>query len=240
MADSKRYSEREVAEILRLASEHQPLATTEGLSLEEIKTVAGELGLDIAAIESASRVVDRGGSAKNSETQFECLRSFNGELTDDGWEEVIAKMRQRTGLQGTVTERGATREWTGNGELRTTFLTVTTRDGVSRFRLYTEASGFVALAWVIAFVPLFLGGIMTGAFIKKGAPLAIVGPIYAVVALVTIFMAMRAIRNRKRESQEFNGLLDEFEPFIQPAATVLESRRVESEESVSVQSLSVN
>ncbi|MEQ1935384.1 MAG: hypothetical protein ABL962_16115 [Fimbriimonadaceae bacterium] len=235
MPDSKRYSEREVAEILRLASEHQPLATTDGLSLDEIKSVAGELGLDTEAIESASRVVDRGGSAKTAATtQFECVRSFNGELTDDGWEEVIAKMRQRTGIQGTMTERGATREWTGTGELRNTFLTVTTRDGVSRFRLYTEAGGFIAMAWIIAFIPLFLGGIMTGAFISKGNSAPILGSIYAVVAMITILLTTRSIRNRKRESQEFIALLDEFEPYIQPTS-VVESRPVQPEETIVIQ-----
>lgn len=219
MADSKRYTEREVAEILRIAGEQQSGSTSEGMTAADIRSLATDLGFDPSAIEAATAVVDAGSTEmKVDGTQFQYARSFPGELSDDAWEEIVSRMRHETGVAGTIDRRGATREWVGTSELRNTQLTATSKNGVTRFRISTDGGSGVFVTWILTAIPLLLGGAITAAVIKKGGEPSIALAVFLFVAGLSLIQAFRSISNRRKHSRSFQGVIDSFEQILAESA----------------------
>lgn len=219
MADSKRYSEREVAEILRIAGEQQVGTNSEGMTLADLQSLAADLGFDPNAIQAATAVVDAGSTEmKVDGTQFQYARSFQGELTDDAWEEIVSRMRHETGVAGTIDRRGATREWVGSSDLRNTQLTATSKNGVTRFRISTDGGSGVFMTWILTSIPLVLGGAISAAIIKKGGEPAIVLAVFLFIAAMALVQAFRSISNRRKHSQSFQGVIDSFEQILAESA----------------------
>ena len=120
--DSRRYSDEEIAEILRQALQPRagsglPAPATEGLSLSELERVASEAGIDPARVREAAlqlpaETEDQGGSpifGPRASHVFE--RIVEGEIEEDRFADVIAGIRRQTRNRGNVQEYSDWAEW---------------------------------------------------------------------------------------------------------------------------------
>ncbi|MEM6645574.1 MAG: hypothetical protein AAF730_04905 [Bacteroidota bacterium] len=128
MASPRRYSEEEIAAIFQKAVETQEIARRQraperGLTLDELKAIGAESGIDAAFIEHAATTAH----VQPAETdQVTYLRvpigvshtvDLPGTLSDENWERIVGECRHMFRAEGKVATRGATREWS-NGNLK--------------------------------------------------------------------------------------------------------------------------
>lgn len=132
------YSEREVAQIIERAVERQQeaaRATPEaGLTMEEIERLGGEVGIDPRHLRAAAAAVDAGtatgatasgGTASQTHTHLIVERWLDGPLAVEGWEDALAMLHERFGVDaglwtggsatGTTSQVGNTYEWVHTG-----------------------------------------------------------------------------------------------------------------------------
>lgn len=230
MSEPRRFNEREVAEIVRLATEGRAKpASTDGLTLSEIQAVVGELGLDSGAMADAAKQVEAGlPESYIHGSQVEFLRTYDGELDDAGWEEMLLIARRRAGQAGEVTVRGNTREWNGGaGGLELYHLSATSKDGKTRVRLTQDVSGVVFLIWLMAFLPLLLGPVVIiSKSMKAGADMLWPVILSAMITFIVSALAAHYSKKQKRRAAKLGEMLAEFDPLIK-ASALAEALRVE-------------
>lgn len=124
MNDTKRYDDDEVARIFDQATAEQNLPATQGpgfgsgLTLDELKDIAAEVGIEPHRIERAAQNLQvRPEPVAAVETFLGAPRSVSHTvplprtLTDDEWSHVVALARQTFGAQGKLDSAGALRSW---------------------------------------------------------------------------------------------------------------------------------
>jgi hypothetical protein len=119
---SRRFNEKEVAHIIKRASELQeeeaPADSTTGLSLVELEQVAKEAGLDPALVRRAAadldtRVTDQRPSAVlGAPTTLRLERTIDGEVPVGEYEAIVAEIERTLGATGTGATLGRTLSWT--------------------------------------------------------------------------------------------------------------------------------
>ena len=148
---SRRYNEKEVADIIKRASELQQVeATSEsttGMSLAELEQVAREAGLDPALVRRAAtdldtRVSDQKPSAFiGAPTNLALERTIDGEIPVDEYETLVLEIQRELGGVGQVSTLGRSLVWTMQGvdrrrvSTRTVQVTVTPRNGRTTIRM---------------------------------------------------------------------------------------------------------
>jgi hypothetical protein len=166
---SRRYNEKEVADIIRRASELQQLETTSesstGLSLAELEQVAREAGLDPALVRRAAtdldtRVSDEQPSAfLGAPTALHLERTIDGEIPAEEYEPMVIEMQSRLGMVGSATTLGRSLQWTvqsadrHRAATRTVQITVTPRNGRTTIRIEERLGGLAGALF---------GGLMGG------------------------------------------------------------------------------
>ncbi|MEO8563478.1 MAG: hypothetical protein ABI601_15470 [bacterium] len=179
---SRRFSEKEVAHIIKRASELQqeeaPAESTNGMSLAELEQVAREAGLDPALVRRAAtdldtRITDRKPSAFiGAPTMLNLERTIEGELPADEFEPMVHEIHRALGLIGTATTLGRSLQWTASGadrrreSTRSVLVTVTPRNGRTTISIEEPLGGLAA--------GLF-GGLMGPLGIALGAPAVGIG-----------------------------------------------------------------
>jgi hypothetical protein len=147
MHDSDRsgrdYDERQVALILRKAAELQDGSSAEGrgrMSLEEIRQIAREVGIDPRHVAEAAASLERRPSSglMGAPMSFQSSLSLDRELSDTEVGELLDLVRGSVGLQGTTTQGLDTVEWTGREAHGAYYVTVTRRSGATRMRVGTH------------------------------------------------------------------------------------------------------
>ena len=155
----RRYSETEVAEIFRRASEAQqqggrvPLASGEGMTLGALQEIGRDVGLPPELVERAAREIDRTGEP--------ATRGFLGlpvgvsrtvvlsrKLTDADWEALVVDLRDTFDARGRLRDDGAFRQWT-NGNLQALLEPI---GNAHRLRLRTTHGA--ARAWMMGGVAI--------------------------------------------------------------------------------------
>lgn len=138
MAEDRIYSEEEIGRVLKRAAEiqgKQPRTSGYGLSLAEIQELAADSGIDpelvIAAVSELK--ADQEALKKNiwgGPLSSTLIRSVEGQLSDDTWEEMLALLRRTYKETGETERRGTTRQWMSRGQDgRRSHLIATYRDG---------------------------------------------------------------------------------------------------------------
>lgn len=232
MSEPRRFNEREVAEIVRLATEGRAApATADGMTLAEIQAVVGELGLDSTAVAEAADQVQAGLPETHvSGGQVEFLRTYDGELDDAGWEEIILLLRRRTGSTGEVSVRGSTREWSaGKADIEQNHFSATVKNGRTRVRLSQDGTGMTVLIWIMTALPILMGpAIILSKSSKAGLDMTWPYIFSILITMIVLFGASALVRKVKRRSLKLGSLLDEIAPLF-PAAReseVSESKQV--------------
>lgn len=164
----RRYSDEEVARILERATEmHREdpahASVGRGMTLEELKAIAGEAGIDHALVQRAAWELDSRveqaspSSGLLGEARTLVLeRVVPGEVDEDTFEILVVEIQRHTGVHGQPSVLGRTLTWRTDtpNNTRSTQVTVISRHGETRIRVEERLHQLVG--------QLF-GGIMGGA-----------------------------------------------------------------------------
>lgn len=172
----RRYDEKEVGKILQKAAEYQSglaqAGNTEGLTLEELQKVAGEVGIDPAIVERAAGEVDLSPESRSRNKSDSILieRTVDGELSDETWGELVTELRRFVGKPGTTEITGKMREWMGGWDVGSVMLSATSRGGKTRLKLMGDYSGATALVYTLGISVGFLVTLFTVVAVSKSVP----------------------------------------------------------------------
>lgn len=123
--NKRQYSEQEIQAIFRRATERQEAAGTanphRGLTLDELKAIGAESGLDPAHVEAAAADIERGPVVPPSLSLLERFydlpasirveRVLPGSLDDATWHEAVETLRSVFNTRGKSEVIGPIREW---------------------------------------------------------------------------------------------------------------------------------
>jgi hypothetical protein len=194
----RRFTEKQTAEILRLAVQGQ---SESGLTSEsELRAAAQEMGISPEAIE---RAIAKTESAPPG-TSYSRMwggpmgiafdESFEGELTNDVWEETIADARKTFGDEGTISERENVREWTcTGGGLVPIQLTLRQQKGTVRLNASSRLDGLATMTGVLALPVLLIGMALIGKFGGR-TPLGM--PLFMMLFVALVLFVARHLFSR--------------------------------------------
>src|SRR3954451_2014706 len=148
---SRRFSEKEVALIIKRASELQqdeaPAESTTGMSLAELEQVAREAGLDPALVRRAATDLDTRVTEQQpsrfigAPTTLHLERTIQGEIPVDEYEPIVLEIQRILGGVGTASTLGRTLQWSmismdrRRYASRTMHVTITPRNGRTTIRI---------------------------------------------------------------------------------------------------------
>lgn len=183
------FNEKDVGVILKRASEMQEAtaSTRFGLSLDELKQVAADAGIDPRHIEAAISEMDH---HLPEETNFwggplwvarEVI--VEGTIDEIAWEEIVSESRRYFKDTGEVREWSSSREWAHSGKNNVqAHVTATSRGGRTRIQLFWHEPTLAVAAYIpllvlslmylpIVFEALALTGFVAGAVYFSGVAL---------------------------------------------------------------------
>jgi hypothetical protein len=156
-ASSRRFNEKEVALIIKRASELQQTEASSdsstGMSLAELEQVAREAGLDPALVRRAAtdldtRVTDQKPNGFiGAPTALRLERTIDGEVPADEFETLVLEMQRELGQVGAASTFGRSLQWTVQGvdrrrvSTRTVQVTISPRDGRTTIRIEERLGG---------------------------------------------------------------------------------------------------
>ena len=161
MTDERRFTEEEVAEILRNAAELEHSgkslsAGSTGLTLTELTEIAREAGI---SSEAMRRAVSRLDAPERQTRRIIGLPIGVGRtvelgrtISDDEWDRIVVMLREKFDARGVIRREGNFRSWS-NGNLQ-----VLLEPGVSGQRLRMKTFNQSAQTWMLTGVAM--GGIM--------------------------------------------------------------------------------
>ena len=154
--DNRRFSEEEVALIIKRAAELQQTEETaeepgNAMTLAEVEQIAREAGIDPHLIRRAAHTLDRPQEANRpspwvgAPTRLVFERVVDGEISTDEYEQLIDTVRRTLGDNGMPSVLGKTLAWTSSmqagrrrGHGRQVDVTVVSRRGVTTIRVEEE------------------------------------------------------------------------------------------------------
>lgn len=230
----RQYSESEIAQLLKRATELQNLdqgSKGSGLSLEDVEQIAVETGIDPTYVRAAAADLLRAPEAPRKKgfrilgapVYLDAERTVDGPLSDEVWAGIADELSRTYRTSGRSQAVGAGREWTygGSRTLREVRVSATPVRGKTRIRITEE---FGREAFLNFFLPLYAVGILTGVVLGEALSL---GPEIAITsviaALATVFFAIRMIfsaRVRRREDKH-RELLDRLETLVESSSDEL-------------------
>lgn len=222
----RRYDDKEVALILKRATESSAAALGEGLTLEQLKVIAAEAGIDPDAVSSAADSLDRprrsqavAATTRSVAPQFE--RFIEGRLHPEDMPELLAAVRRMMGRQGVVTTEFDGVQWRARDAAGGRYISIQPQGDRTAIRGLGNFRDGAALSAVVGAV---LGALGVAALTKGFGLFSSIGvgvvPLFAVGALVPARLMWR--RLFRREATALHAAVDE-------AAGVL-SRQVASRE----------
>ena len=182
----ERYTEQQLAEILRRAAERQEGLTADPdgrFSLTEIQQIAAEVGIESAHVAAAAAEIEQRpdpppSGALGAPTAFRFERWLDGEIPQSAIGELFDLARRKIGLQGQVSEALDTVEWRATGHFGSTVVSVARRSGRTKISVYiarTDTAALVATGTGVAGVGAAVAiGASLGVGVAAAGPLAVV------------------------------------------------------------------
>lgn len=174
MSDERRYGDDEVSRIFETATTTPParsraVAAREGLTLAELQSIGGEVGIAPERIAEAAAALERGGAPARRRTQLGLPVSVGRTVelphapTDREWQLLLAELRETFGAHGKDRSSGDLRAWT-NGNLHAY---VEPTEAGHRLRLGTTKGNGLAInrmgmVMMLVALALFLVAMATG------------------------------------------------------------------------------
>jgi len=236
---SRRFNEKEVAQIIKRASELQvseaPAESTSGMSLTELEQVAREAGLDPALVRRAAtdldtRVTDQRPSPfLGAPTTLRLERTIDGEVPVEEYESMVLEMQRIVNQIGSASTIGRSLQWTSFGvrrrnvSTRTVQVTITPRHGRTTIQIH-EPVGQLAGGLFGGLMGGLGGGLGSAAFgigmsvfMSGTVALGLVGSVVGGAYLLARTIFGRMVRSRGEELQE---LMSHLVDHVSATATV--------------------
>lgn len=218
--DERRFSDREVREILKRAVQDTPghqVSRRSGHSLAELKAIAVEAGIDPQRLEKAARSValekrNRSGGLLGTPRVLSLERTVEGTFDPADTPQMLAAIRRRMSGKGEVQEIHGSLEWGVSGESSERHITVTPREG----RTTIAATSNLTNAAIITYIP---GGIIgtIGVFVLVAALEEIGLGVLGLFLIPVLFMVLRLIMKNigGREAEKLEGVVDDLARFVE-------------------------
>lgn len=191
--DSRRFSEEEVALIVKRAAELQHTEQSErepgnAMTLSEIEQIAKEAGIDPRLIRRAAQGIDRPAETNRpspwvgAPTRLVFERVVDGEISSEHHESLVNEMRRTFGDNGIPSVLGRTLAWTttpvagrASTRARSVDVSVIARAGVTTIRVEEELRNVA--------VPVFAGLVAGGGGGSTGITLGIAMTVFESAAI---------------------------------------------------------
>lgn len=140
----RRFTDEEVALILRSASEGGGAGdASRGLTLSQLKEIAVEVGMDPAQVEAAAnRMMHHRAGGKvpffGTPVTPEFERAIPGELSQEDMAELVTTIRKVLGRRGVTGTELGTFEWKAVDPMGGRYVSVRSRDGSTRLRVFAN------------------------------------------------------------------------------------------------------
>jgi len=223
-----RFTEEQFAEILRRATEMQArlparsgesggkeLAPATGMSLDDIRAIAAEVGIDPDLVSRAAlQVAEQPRPIEGKSDRWVLSHSSTGELSEDDRARVLRAIRDAAGAHGSAEMVGPSLEWrSSSSEASRTLVTLDPVDGRNELRVTVDASAVAVLTQLFGTFAGAFAGIIIGASIEPG----LAGGIGLVGALGgSGFAVGRGVWNRLRR-----GIVERSQRIMSAAAAAL-------------------
>ncbi len=221
--DDVRFSDEELAEILKKASDprnQRPTTSSgvvmhaEGVSLSELRTIGEEVGIDRRRLEDAARAVvrRRGSSPRNrllGPLVRDTERTVDGELPVSATPDALALIRRAVGQKGEASEIQDSLEWHSTSEAIDRYVTVTPRDGRTIVRGSTNMTGLAMMTYLptgLLSLVLSIIGFMAAA--NAANPAGMIASLLLVPALYAIVRTLLG-RYGSAQADKMERLVDE-------------------------------
>jgi hypothetical protein len=235
---SESFSEEEARQIFARASErqHAVAGRGEGLSLTELQAIGREAGLDPAHIAAAVADLRSGPTPEPTvvagiDLTPRRVRVLPVELSDDLWEEMVARLRRTFGAKGVPSEVGRIREWT-SGPTSNLHVVAEPVEGGTRVTIESSRADEARAPSTLG-----VGGVALAAFflVLGFAGDKLFDPVmWVFVGLFLVLGAVGALASRgglsrwsARRTGEFDALMDQFDLLARTVATAPERPRLD-------------
>ena len=211
--EDRRFSDEEMREILKKAVESSSGSTSltrqDGHSLEELKAIGREVGIDPARLEEAARLVTVRGAGQRRHllggpTLLYLDRAVPGEIPPEKFPDALAVIRRELGSQGEAAEIHGSLEWRQGGERGEQHLAIRSKNGETQI----TAGANLRQTAVVAFLPASIIGTMitiigTVASAEAGNPLGIMAAATTLPIIWTVGrQIMKAVSRGQAERLE--------------------------------------
>lgn len=164
--ENRRLTEKEIQQVFRRAAELQEKHGSElaewGPTPAEVMKLGEELGMDADSLRAAVDEV-LGGVTRAKRGlwgdgfSFESDRTYDAELTDDEWHELLQHLRSRFGRTGSVAEVAGAREWDGSqAVLDPIHLSARSKAGSTRVSIKSDTYGAAVVTGIISSFSLLI------------------------------------------------------------------------------------
>lgn len=176
--EGRRYSDQELGLILRKAMEldvRSPASSRGGLTIDDIRAIAAEVGLDPATIAQATALVPAVRESRLSRLlggpeSLTYEMQLEGELADEDRSAVIRSIRRVLNQHGETGTIGDIVEWKSVGRVNQVSVTIATRAGGTDVQILAERGPALMLSCFLPAVGwLALAGAIGGAVEPTGA-----------------------------------------------------------------------
>lgn len=143
---SRRFTDKEVALVLRKASEleeSEGAGGGAGLTLGELEQIATEVGIDPDRVRRAVQEMDTrsdAGVLSSAPRVHQSVRAVQGKLDTDATAELIRHVDGSSDQVGVVTQALGATQWTARDRLRTTQISIRPSEGETQIRVVERAS----------------------------------------------------------------------------------------------------
>lgn len=214
--DKRRYSDREMALILKRAATLQEqgpdaVAQEQSHTLTELERIAIEVGIDPRYVAEAAAAVDAEPTAKKAPLlgapiSYQVGRIIEGEVPETEFAEMLDAIRKVTGRQGEVSRVLGAFEWKTGGPSGETHVAIAPRRGKTSIRIggrYGAGAGFVYSATGAIGAALLVGtSVLTRSEIDLGTLAAVAGGSYLAARTAWQVVAGRAERRLRKILEE--------------------------------------
>lgn len=143
---SRRFTDREVALILKRATDLEETELSPvggGLSLEDLRSIAREVGISPRAIDRAVASLTRGGGMSRSWAGAprvrKAVRAVPAELTGEDTAHLMSVVDDRVDSTGAITEALGSVRWTGRDRFKSTRVSITPKEGETTIEVVEKA-----------------------------------------------------------------------------------------------------
>ena len=222
MADlpTRRFTDREIAAVLRHAADLDERSGTSeggGLSLEELREIAAEVGISATAIDRAVAALDRPASVGSwlggAPAVRRAVRALPNELGKEQIARLVEVVDEQHDSAGAVSEALGSVRWTVSDRMHSSMVSIRPEKGETAIKVVEKinprlraVAHFMPAAWALMFAAPMVGAIQAGPGATAGL---LVGSLAAGFGAGRIAWNVFSGKSRRRVERMADSLVDE-------------------------------